>query len=1155
MKRSQMYLRLTGALAATLVISLVLTRCDFARSGASGLQDAPLIRAPFPLVSLLTLSADATPLALRPGTLRRTRVDWHPEHLALRALSVRHGIEPKPGLKLEVVLDGELFTYAKARSWHGHLVDEAASHVTLTRYKERQWMTIDSAKYGVMAVRDERVVASGDETVSISSERDVLHTPFVRDDHGSFVEQLLYAESEKLKAIQTVTAATEIAAALAADTIRLNGQIKTAEAELLSATSNVSSATIALEAARRTPPDGVVVELDIDSALTQARADFDSKNKALTNAQALLDVCLRGSSVRPPPALTPRVDCNLQRAALSGAQRDKEAAQLRVAALTKAQTLRDLSTRLAAVQKARDDSAKKLQPIQSEQARVASAIAANVEVLQTARTEQTTANATASGMQSMAAKVRQERARFRVTSTPSRAANPANIATPTALNAAPWRMQQLAGATTRAPQVQRATFVAQNQANSGIPTPGTSALGPIEAMEWLMPGDCADPSGQIDVVAIISNKVWALAHTPLGATSAASTAITTVMLEGAVIHGIDTANTALKRSNISHPALDLGFRLVGINATALIQDDKRADEAFRSWSRYVSSPYSLDAAAVDTAAAGAVLVGSATGWDLVLSVIAGDDKIGTMRGMATIGDPDARNRRNHAVVKYTALDYPEVRTVAHELGHILGAGHDEVDQKTSGAKNDSYQDLAMRPYAHGSTALNGGSEATLMGVKPCLENQAKPDHPAGSNCRRVPYFSNQDVRLGEQYQISLGNSTTDNAGVMRLTRDQIARRSCARKVLAGSSVWLKNPPLEVPITAATTAQGSDDGQDSTRMPLPLLWESRSLWRRDKSERPLLSGDATFTNFEARNVYEHQNVAASQPAQFVSTMVNNPAATPATGTLAIWRINDAPGGGRWLSPQWSDLVALNNDAQTNGSTPCARASAPLLAAEGNVTTIEIPCVAGTFAAGDEGMFVRWQAVSSSQSAPFVVDPAMPLMAVASSPDTLWRSMTSMPLDLNESSTQTVVLRNAESTVRRVKLSIELALGQGNFNAMKSGITTVKIDAPNVAAICVNNLTTNLQCGGGGYGVNAQSQSFIVDAKGAEFDLDIPANTALLPVRIAFKRAVDPASLTSGTNINPPQTDVMFRVIESAVDASRIKTATLGGATVVMQAKRQ
>ncbi len=649
-------------------------------------------------------------------------------------------------------------------------------------------------------------------------------------------------------------------------------------------------------------------------------------------------------------------------------------------------------------------------------------------------------------------------------------------------------------------------------------TPGsTSPPLVIRGKDWPIDPACADAPGRIDVTVVVSKKVWAARRK---AEPTLTDAATKALLEGEMIHALDSTNTSLKRSNASHPVLDVGFRMIGINVNADIADNTAHDEPFAAWQRYQNNPTPVDNEVKKIAG-----VGSA---DLVLAVIAGDGRIDTMRGTATIGDAGISFGRPYAVVKYIALDYKEVHTVAHELGHILGAGHDSADQKANGMQSSNGGDPDMASYARGLNQLSGGAE-TLMALSAC--SQAVAGSAASFSCRRVPYYSNQEVRYPDFGGQALGTTETDNVGAMRLTRDRVARNGCERAV-AASGVWLKSLPL--PASATASASASATGQQSVpaTTPSPMPWESLALWRRDASD-----------SSEWRTVYQHKNVEPGSAAQFVSTILHNNGSEK-VGTLALWRIPAPASGGRLLSPQWGDLQRLNDAEIANGTgSPCSNSVRPgnaspsgaLKLAAGRTTIVEMPCQAGTFAVGDEPLMARWMVEGSALSN--AITTSTPLLDLVNGDSlTLWRSMSVVPLTTNAEKTERVVLRNLGQAPRVLQLRVVLEPGQGNFRALDSGVSTLRIATPKTYCVPSPD-NTKLACGGSGYGV-ADDESFIVDPNGAAFDLSLPPG-AILPVDITFKR-------TSST----PQTDVMIRVFE--VDPSQNRA--LGGASFVVQAKR-
>ena len=1017
----------------------------------------------FPQTVLLSQQKTAAPLVPAPRELRRSRVQWHVENLGDMALNVRHLIEPLPGLNLEVVFDGELFTYALSRSWHGHLSDDPGAQVTLTHVGDRLQMTIDSPKYGVIAVRDSRMNAVTNTIEAIASERDIFRVPFTRDDFGSYVGMETALRERRIREEQRLTKLQESAKRL------------TEEAE--QSARDVQIAAAALEAAKRSRDEA-----------GQPRTRPEVKPSPRDGSIELIDVA--------DPAVA-ALELAYQRSLdhLRAAQERAQAAALNAsganeALLTETQHLQTARTAEVAMALIRAQMASRSSPSHSDGGSHGGTDVGSVLA------RQTSTNRRAAKLQG-------------VSSSPS----------PSLLTASPT----------------------------------------VQTVYMNFSPLCADSAGAIDVAAVVSSRVWDAEVALLSPSATPSTPAAIAVIESSITlkinHALDTANTALKRSIVSHAVFDRGFRLLGVKHNAAVLSDAAPSstnagelEPLDEWVRFNDTVNTAYNTALYNSAMSALSAPN-NKIDVILSVIVGDGNLSTMRGVATIGDDGhqlARPNEPYAVVKMAALDAPEIHVMSHELGHILGAGHGETVAQAQAAGDPTLATNAVgfKSYARGFIDVVA-NRATLMGLSLCGASTGSSGSPSGFSCRRVPFFSNQDVLYPHYGGDLLGTPAEENVAIMRRMRNMVSRVACRAPAIPSTPtcpnassancasawpVWLKAKPAALPLNIVSV---------NARI-APLPWEAQSLWRRAVAENQT----------EPRNVYQHQDVPPNE-SYVVTAFVHNTAKTQ-SGVLGLWRVKPPVSGGRWLSPRWDELERLNN---SNGSglgagAPCAWKDLNLngfngVQLEANfAATLETQCGNVPFRASDDPLYVRW----IPEGRAYVPTSTSLLVNTAKSDvSALWRSMTNVPLDVDQAATEIVVLRRPAFGTKKVQLSVKPAPGQGNFNAQSSGIDTVEIVGTVGPLTCTNVGST--PCVVSAANATLPSTTFAIKPNGALIDLTFgPAINALppeLPVKITFKRG--PNDVVTYL----PPTDVLIRVIESESGSNVV----LGGASFVVQAKRK
>ena len=336
--------------------------------------------------------------------------------------------------------------------------------------------------------------------------------------------------------------------------------------------------------------------------------------------------------------------------------------------------------------------------------------------------------------------------------------------------------------------------------------------------------------------------------------------------------------------------------------------------------------------------------------DVVLVLIDGDASFAMPRGMAygtkNISADRALNRRL-AVVKHKASVAEYFYTFAHELGHTLGAGHDET----------SYVDPALTTYqsfARGAVLKSGKQRwASLMALRQCPDGESTPSEK--NTCRRVPYYSSAGLSYPGYSATLLGDTDKDNASAMRLIRDNVTRLRCSQPREA--SVWMHKGAAP---DSALRAQA---------------WEAESIWIRPEL-------DPSW-----RYPYAHLPAAAGADA-FVNVMLHNATQNSANSQLQVWRAK--PAKGLLLSPRWDDMERVD---QAQCATPV---NGRVTLAQAATTVVQVPCASGPATAlefGRDSWAVRWDDGANAPAG--LINDTIPQQ-----PLTAWRSMRNVTLALEQ-----------------------------------------------------------------------------------------------------------------------------------------------------------
>ena len=562
--------------------------------------------------------------------------------------------------------------------------------------------------------------------------------------------------------------------------------------------------------------------------------------------------------------------------------------------------------------------------------------------------------------------------------------------------------------------------VALGDAASDAPkwSPTTASTGPV-VDSFAVGASCADSPGRIDVAVVASDALSSLY----------STKADKLIWWTKIVHGFDITNAALRASNVSTPGLDTGFAIanlideplsitivgddkpvvaIGDDSLAQIGGDDTADNVYRTY-----SPRTLSSDAVGLFRR---VDDIAPKSDVVVVIVAGDRSTSASRGAATETKDvtsDLNYSRRLAVVKSAAFDAEYFYTLAHELGHTLGAGHDHEER-------DMFQ-----VFAQGAVVESGDLRwASLMALSECPKEAKAVAANPNRDCRRVPYYSSATLNYPAYGGKLMGGEHQDNSGAMRLIRDDVTRMQCSRKV--SPQVWLQK--------GSTVA-----APNLSKFARTESWETQSIWVRPDAYVKL-GGEGS------RSAYQHATLSESDRVFFPTVLLQNANPTAMKGTMEFWRARRSKEAALLLSPRLADLERL---------TACSVTKDTLLELDpARSNLVQAHCENADGRGRSQSLSssdiwaLRWTDVGAKRSENELrrEAEANPLLAdlPTTQPTFAWRSVRAIDLPLDGSVTDVVMVRNSSKTAaRQVNVRIEPVLNQYNFNVRDTGLDTIVV----------------------------------------------------------------------------------------------------------------
>ena len=205
-------------------------------------------------------------------------------------------------------------------------------------------------------------------------------------------------------------------------------------------------------------------------------------------------------------------------------------------------------------------------------------------------------------------------------------------------------------------------------------------------------------------------------------------------------------------------------------------------------------------------------------------------------------------------------------SLAHELGHNMGADHDLANEMGGGTY----------PYNHGF--INTSPTAPVKPWHTIMANQAPPS-------TRVKYWSNPSV--SDAGGDPMGNAATaDNHRVLNNTALTVANFRCSSP--SAGNVWMKDTWDDTGLEPDSHTAGED------------MWKSPYIWVRNTQDNALV------------HQHEHQNPVFGAP-NWVYVKMHNGGSTDATGNLEVYWANAS------ISLTWQGGWTLLSSTPVTGFT--------------------------------------------------------------------------------------------------------------------------------------------------------------------------------------------------------------------------------------------
>lgn len=341
------------------------------------------------------------------------------------------------------------------------------------------------------------------------------------------------------------------------------------------------------------------------------------------------------------------------------------------------------------------------------------------------------------------------------------------------------------------------------------------------------------------------------------------------------------------------------------------------------------------------------------------------------------------------VVRNCALTY---YTLAHELGHIMGARHDWLQDPTNLSPysyNHGFVGIAQQPQRH--------AYQTIMAYEDkCAAEAIPPDR-----CHRILYWSNPATTYppGAPNAVSLGagpseSQRADNHLTLNTTALTVANFRCSSR--GTNNVWMKDTWNDTGDEPDPRTAGED------------MWKSPYIWVRQSED------------VNSLHQHQHEDPVIGVPNWIYVKLQNGGNAT--SGDLEIYGSNASP------SLVWpSDWTRL-------GTVPV-----PSLA-KNAVRVVGLPWTPLT--AGHYCLLARWVSAADAMSFPETAD----IQAnVRSNNNIVWRNLFVVDFLQASSAAKTFDVRNAGGANAPVRLVVRSSDPVGR-SYLRQGAVTLSLDVP-------------------------------------------------------------------------------------------------------------